>query len=514
MLDFFEIVCKPALHLFKRYSLIMFAPVMSIFLGLAVVTNLVANDSLRFPILGILALFTGYLLIGFFYYRRRHLKISAALMDRALAGDWKFSMADVPTGWEQQGTVPMVLNYTNRIKTLTDETAQLAEGLLDNSKATALDAAKLLMQAEEIAAMLEETAAGLEQFTSSIEKNAQSCREVKDLAEQSTQAAYAGAHEVSAINNAVDQISERSNRVLDILDLIESFAEQTNMLALSAAIEAARAGQQGKGFTQVSDEVRELSGKSSEAAKIIRQRIESASVQMREGVKTAKGSNKILEDMLLQVAQTQELIDDIASSSSEQSEGVTQIKAAVEQMADLTQHNASSVEQVAKLANALQKEAFSLDKNLDALKASRFNSKEACVALVKRAKHLVKTEGVASASARFNSKSGGYHDRDLFIVMTDMNGEVFAHGGEPTIVGTNSFGLIDAKGYAYVKALVKLAAEPGQGWVKYQVRNPATGRPALKNTYMERVEGTGFWVCSGIFSELKINERSELAVPV
>jgi methyl-accepting chemotaxis protein len=156
---------------------------------------------------------------------------------------------------------------------------------------------------------------------------------VSSIARTATEAAYDGADQVSAINNAVSETGKKSQQVLVIIELIEGFAAQTSMLSLNASIEAARAGQHGRGFTQVADEVRELSARSSEAAKLIRDRILSANRQVKEGMDTANESSKILEDVLTQVAQAQELIDDVSSASTEQSAGVGQIKLAVEQMA-------------------------------------------------------------------------------------------------------------------------------------------------------------------------------------
>jgi methyl-accepting chemotaxis protein len=364
----------PALQLYQRFGLRAFGALSVAFIALGLAINLSLPDSpLRIGMVIISCLFTTYAFIGFIYYRQRHLSIGRDLLRRALAGDWKFDADSVDEKWRDQGVVPMVLNYTQRVRSLTDETANMAEALLNNSKVTARDAHHLLSQAEDIAAMLEETGAGLEQFTASIERNAKNCREVRELARQSTEAAYEGADQVIAISNAVNATGQKSQQVIALIKLIETFSAQTNMLALNATIEAARVGQHGRGFAQVADEVRELSARSSEASGLIRQRITSATKQIKSGMQASNESAKILEEVLLQVAQAQELIDDIANASTEQSAGVGQIKTAVEQMAHLTQSNASAVDQVAKLASNLESEAFALDQSLVGLKVSRFD---------------------------------------------------------------------------------------------------------------------------------------------
>lgn len=503
-----EILGWPVLRVYQRFGLTAFGPICSAFILITLLAVAIFPPGQFRTALVVGLLIAGtYLFLGFAYYRQRHLSIGADLLKRALSGDWKFDAKDIDSRWRNQGVVPFVLGYAERVKVLTDETARIAENLLHNSKQTSQDANRLLTQAEEIAAMLEETGAGLEQFTASIERNAQNCREVKDLAKQSTEAAYAGADQVIAISNAVNETGRKSQKVIAIIDLIESFATQTNMLALNATIEAARAGNNGRGFAQVADEVRALSNRSGDVAKVIRERITSATRQIQGGMVASNNSAKILEDVLLQVAQAQDLIDDIANASSEQSAGVGQIKSAVEQMANLTQSNASAVDQVAKLAAGLEQEAFALDQSLVGLKASRFNSREACVELVQRAVAEVTRRGPSAAAAKFNDREAGFHKRDLFVVLSDFRGFLLAHGGEPTLIGTDTFELTDAKGFFYVKAAITVARDQGNGWIDYEVRNPATGRASLKSTYLEKVPGLDYWVCCGVFSDIRKDIR-------
>jgi Methyl-accepting chemotaxis protein (MCP) signalling domain/Single Cache domain 2 len=505
-----EILGLPGLALYRRFGLAAFGPTFAILtlatLFLAAATN---PGPVRTSLLASSLLTALYLYLGFLYYRQRHLSIGRDFLLRALAGDWRFDRKDVDPKWSRQGVVPLVLNYVERVKGLTDETARIAENLLNNSKQTRRDASRLLTQAEEIAAMLEETGAGLEEFTASIERNAQNCREVKELALQSTEAAYAGADQVIAISNAVNETGLKSRKVIAIIDSIEGFAAQTNMLAFNATIEAARAGNNGRGFVQVADEVKALSNRSAEVAKVIRERIGSATKQFKGGMAASNNSAKILEDVLLQVAQAQDLIDDIANASTEQSSGVVQIKSAVEQMAALTLSNASAVDQVAKLAVGLEQEAFALDQSLAGFKASRFNSREACIALVKRAVTEVARRGPDVAAAKFNDLHGGFHERDLFVVLCTMEGLVLAHGGEPTLIGVDNSGAVDPNGVHYVRNMMKIAKEEGQGWVNFQVRNPATGRLSNKHTYVERVPGMNYWMSGGVFTEI----RKEITEP-
>jgi methyl-accepting chemotaxis protein len=495
----------PALALYEKYDLKVLAYVTAFTLTLCLLAKLLLPFSWQWLVVLPSLCLLLYFVVGFNYLRARNVEAGSAIIDRAMAGDWHLTNEHEHNQFAQNGVVGLITTYFDSVKRMSDETARTAEDLLDGSKLASNNANRLSERAEEIAAMLEETAAGLEEFTASIERNSQNAKEVSDIAKCATEAAYDGADQVSAINNAVSETGKKSQRVLQIIELIEGFAAQTSMLSLNASIEAARAGQHGRGFTQVADEVRELSARSSEAAKLIRERILSASRQVQQGMNTANESSKILEDVLTQVSQAQDLIDDVANASTEQSAGVGQIKLAVEQMATLTQQNASAVDQVAKLASSLQTEAFNLDQNLVGLKASRLSSRQSCMAWAKDASDYVVAVGVEKAAQEFSRKGGKFHNQDLFIVLTNLDGFVQAHGGEPQLVGKNAMDLKDAKGFQFVKEQARLIRSHGSGWVDFYIRNPSTNKPAIKHNFVLAVPNTDCWVSCGVFSEIKEN---------
>jgi methyl-accepting chemotaxis protein len=511
MHNFIEKFGAPALSLYSKYDLKVLAPVTGIALIACFLAKVVLPPSLQWLIMVPSLLLLMYFVIGFNYIRGQNVKAGTAIIDRAMAGDWQVTNEYANNQFAKNGVVGLITAYFDSVKRMTDETSRTAEDLLDGSKQAASDANQLSERAEDIAAMLEETAAGLEEFTASIERNAQNCKEVSDIARCATEAAYDGADQVSAINNSVSETGKKSQRVLQIIELIEGFAAQTSMLSLNASIEAARAGQHGRGFTQVADEVRELSARSSEAAKLIRERILSASRQVKEGMDTANESSKILEEVLAQVAQAQELIDDVASASTEQSAGVGQIKLAVEQMATLTQQNASAVDQVAQLASSLEKEAFSLDQHLVGLKASRLSSRQGCMAWAKNACDYVVAVGMEKATQEFSRKGGKFHNQDLFIVVTKSNGLVLAHGGEPQLINSNALELKDSKGFQFVKEQARIVKTQGSGWVDFNIRNPSTNRPSIKHNFVMAIPNTDCWVSCGVFSEIKENTGTKQA---
>jgi methyl-accepting chemotaxis protein len=503
-LEFFG---SPSITFFKRFDFYALGPC-SVALALATsAIGVLPHSWLRTSALLLMLLGAFYLITGYLYFRQRHMKIGQAHLDQALQGEWNFTSSPEDDQWASFGINPMVTAYGNRVRSLTAQTGATAEALLNSSRLTTSEADKLAERAEEIAAMLEETSASLEQFTGSIERNAQHCAQVRELAKKATEASYDGADQVSAINNAVNKTGVKSRQVLDIIAQIEGFANQTNMLALNAAIEAARVGQNGRGFTQVADEVRELAHKTTAASLLIKTRILAANEQIHQGVVIANESSSILEDVLTQVSQTNELVDDIANASSEQSAGVGQIRMAIEQMATLTQHNAAAVDQTAKLAKNLEQEAYALDSSLTVLKSSRFNNEDACVAIVNRAVAHLEAVGVERACADFVDPSSDFQDRDLFIVMTRFDGFVMAHGKEPSLNKTNAMMLKDANGYEFVKDQIKIAKDSGSGWISFNVRNPVTQRLSQKKTYIKKVPSMDALCCCGVFKELPQQQR-------
>ncbi len=507
MLNLKEFIGAPSLYLYHRYDLFALAPSCAVACIGAVLADALLPSSISLFISAPCLIFIAYMYIGFAYFRAKNIEISRTLVQQAKEGVWHSGSNNIPARWRRRGSIPFIVDYLVKVQRLHDETARTSQDLLLTSQKASQSSAELSEHAEEIASMLEETAAGLEEFTASIERNAQNCREVNALALKAAEAAYDGADQVSAINNAVDLTGKKSEKVLEVITLIESFAAQTNMLSLNASIEAARAGQHGKGFTQVADEVRELSNRSSEAARVIRDRIIDASKQVRAGMKTANESSSILEDVLTQVTQAQQLIEDVANASTEQSAGVSQIKNAVELMASLTQQNSHAVDEVAKIAVGLEKEAISLDESLESQKTIRLGNREDCINMVRRAAQLVQTKGAIAAAKTFSERNGSFHMNDLFIVLSDIYGQVLGHGGEPTLIGTNCYEKTDTNGFAFVKATCEMVRGPGSGWLDFRIRNPATGEDAIKSLYVERVPNTEYWVGCGTFS--RVRSRSE-----
>ncbi len=213
----------------------------------------------------------------------------------------------------------------------------------------------------EQAASLEETSASLEQTSTMTQKNAENAVTANKLSSKSMEAGENGREAMDELLKAMSEINASSQKISQIIKVIEEIAFQTNLLALNAAVEAARAGEAGKGFAVVAEEVRNLAQRSATAAKDTAALIEESVHNAEAGNSVATRAGDVLKDILDNVSQAATLIEEIASASKEQAEGIKQINTAVAQMDEVTQQNAASAEENASASEQLSAQAENLN---------------------------------------------------------------------------------------------------------------------------------------------------------
>ncbi len=223
------------------------------------------------------------------------------------------------------------------------------------------DASTALSQgATEQAASLEEITSSMAEIASQTRTNAENANQANILSEDANKAADKGNIEMTSLNKAMNEISEASRNISRIMKVIDEIAFQTNLLALNAAVEAARAGRHGKGFAVVAEEVRNLAARSAAAAKETSEMIENTIKTVENGSMLAVRTGDVLEEIRNASIKVSDIVGEIASSSNEQAQGISQINEGLNQIDKVTQTNTASAEESASAAEELSSQANQL----------------------------------------------------------------------------------------------------------------------------------------------------------
>ncbi|WP_444875205.1 methyl-accepting chemotaxis protein [Oryzibacter oryziterrae] len=249
----------------------------------------------------------------------------------------------------------VVAEMMDTATTISNAVAEISSGTTDLSQRT-----------EQQASNLEETAASMEEMAATVKQNADNAQQANQLAASARGVATEGGEVVAKAVNAMSRIEGSSQKISDIISVIDEIAFQTNLLALNAAVEAARAGDAGKGFAVVASEVRSLAQRSSGAAKDIKALIVESGVQVKDGVKLVNDAGSALTEIVGSIKKVADIVSDIASASREQSAGVEEINKAVSQMDEMTQQNSALVEENASATRMLQEQAEDMHRRMSA----------------------------------------------------------------------------------------------------------------------------------------------------
>ena len=200
----------------------------------------------------------------------------------------------------------------------------------------------------------------MEELGSTIRHNADNASQASRLAASASQVAAQGGDVVAQVVSTMHNINGSSQKIADIIGVIDGIAFQTNILALNAAVEAARAGEQGRGFAVVASEVRSLAGRSADAAKEIKQLIQASVERVEQGSQLVDKAGTTMAEIVSAIGRVTDIMGEISAASREQSQGVAQVGEAVTQMDQTTQQNAALVEESAAAADSLQRQAKAL----------------------------------------------------------------------------------------------------------------------------------------------------------
>ena len=259
------------------------------------------------------------------------------------------------------GEVIAGINATGQhIKNLVSEIKEAAETINTAAKEIASGNNDLSHRTEEQAASLEETAASMQELTSTVQANSTNAKQANQLAQNAAEIADEGVNVVDKVVSTMELINASSNKIVDIISVIDSIAFQTNILALNAAVEAARAGEQGRGFAVVASEVRNLAQRAAAAAGEIKSLIADSVEKTEDGSRLVNQAGHTIKEIVNSIQRVTAIMSEISAASIEQSSGISQVNQAIAQMDDVTQQNAALVEQAAAAAESMEEQTQNL----------------------------------------------------------------------------------------------------------------------------------------------------------
>ena len=264
------------------------------------------------------------------------------------------------------------------IKTMRDNLAAIVgkvrhgtESIATASTEIASGNRDLSQRTEQQAGSLEEVASSMEELISTVRQNAQNAQQANRLAREASKVSEQGGKAVAEVVHTMGLINASSNKIVDIIGVIDSIAFQTNILALNAAVEAARAGEQGRGFAVVATEVRNLAQRSSAAAREIKALIEDSVSKVGTGTVLVEQAGVTMHDVVAGIGRVTGIMAEISHATQEQGAGIEQVNRAIVDMDRVTQQNAALVEQAAAAAHELQQQAAQLEQEVGIFKLAK-----------------------------------------------------------------------------------------------------------------------------------------------
>ncbi len=271
-------------------------------------------------------------------------------------------VADLQHALEQMrtGLSGMVTQVRDASESIATASREIATGNQDLSSRT-----------EQTASNVQQTVSSISDLGGNVQQTANSAQTANQLAASAAQAAQRGGAVVGEAVQSMHSISQASQKIGDIIGLIDSIAFQTNILALNAAVEAARAGEQGRGFAVVASEVRSLAQRSAAAASEIKALIDNSVAAVDGGVRLVEEAGRAMQEIVGGVQRVSDMIGQISVAASGQSQGIGAVNLAVHEIDRMTQQNAALVEQSAAAAESMREQADRLAEVVQRFRVAR-----------------------------------------------------------------------------------------------------------------------------------------------
>lgn len=251
----------------------------------------------------------------------------------------------------------IILNNLNEIFTSINESAAQVES---GSSEVANGAQALAQGATEQASSVEELSSQIEEVSKKVQENSTGITAIASEMNSAASQAETGNEQMNEMLTAMNNIATSSEEIGKIIKVIDNIAFQTNILALNASVEAARAGAAGKGFAVVAEEVRNLASRSADAAKQTSVLIASSTGKVQDGLTLADNTAKALSEIAESIQTINTKINDIENASTAQATAISQINLGVEQVSAVIQTNSATAQQSAAASEELSKQAENL----------------------------------------------------------------------------------------------------------------------------------------------------------
>ncbi|WP_296657244.1 methyl-accepting chemotaxis protein [Paraburkholderia sp.] len=264
-------------------------------------------------------------------------------------------------GTNESAQLLLSLNdMSGNLRRLVGHVRSSADSIAAAARQIAAGNSDLSQRTTQQAASLEETAASMEQLATTVNQNAQRASDASQSAQGASDVSREGGMAVDSMIDMMEKIIASTQKISEIIGVIDGIAFQTNILALNAAVEAARAGEQGRGFAVVASEVRALAQRSAVAAKEIKTLIENTVQTIRTSSDTVNTAGEAVKRAVGTIGNVSTIVGEIAVASVEQGKGIDQVNIAVSQMDKVTHQNAALVEEAMAASTLLADRAGEL----------------------------------------------------------------------------------------------------------------------------------------------------------